>query len=162
MQQTVWGQQAGCAQEVEVLLLACNGPALPGTREPTAGWGAGLAGKDLFPKRTAGLWRALLSWSAGRLPVERETFLLTARKAKDLWALQRAAGGNRWMFAPLAGSAMWGDTMEGCEDSLPRETAGILALKNPASADAFQLPSFLILDSHLFCSPSFLEKFGRI
>lgn len=97
--------------------------------------------------------------------MERETFLLTARKAKDLWAFQRAAGGNGcvcqemarpWLGAPC-GETPWGAVRTAC----PKETARILALKNPASADAFQLPSFLILDSHLFCSPSFLERDGR-
>lgn len=108
---TLGQQKAHTARNTQVLQLAGS---------------SDLAGKDLFPSRTAGLWRALLSWSAGKLPMERETFLLTARKAKNLWT----ADGNRWRCWPRSGkgsagktSPRRGDTTEGDEDSLPYRTS---------------------------------------
>lgn len=115
--------------------------------------GSDLAGKNLFPSRTAGLWRALLSWSAGTLPVERETFLLTARKAKNLWT----ADGNRWRCWPRSGkgsagktSPRRGDTTEGDEDSVPYRTGrGLFSGKlNIYQGCTFSF-LFLILSSFL-------------
>lgn len=62
---TVGQQRASTARNTQVLQLAGS---------------SDLAGKDLFPNRTAGLWRALLSWSAGKLPMEKETFPFHSKK----------------------------------------------------------------------------------
>lgn len=146
-----------------MLVLASSGPPLPGTRKSCSWLGrpAFQTGQQACGEHYSADQQENCQW--------KEKFSFSRQEKQKICGhfreLLMETDGNvcREVERPQLGERLpHGETPQRpTRTACPRDLAEILALRNPTSTHALHFPSFLILPSHLFYSPSFLEWSSR-